>query len=119
VSSRSADQPNARIIDLHALALPSRYCTNCGARLEPGHRYCWSCGTQRWTPEPASPAPVRPAAAGPVSLGLLPWFYGAGAVFFLVWATQALAVFLSPVGRADLGTEMARQGVPAAMRARC
>ena len=46
----------------------------------------------------------------PVSLGLLPWFYAAGAVFFLVWATQALAYFLSPTGRAQLMSDIAKQG---------
>lgn len=49
-----------------------------------------------------------------VTLGLLPWFYAAGAVFFLIWATQALAVFLSPAGRAQLLSEIARQGYSAA-----
>lgn len=52
----------------------------------------------------------RPVA---ISLGPLPWLFAAGAIFFLVWATQALAIFLSPVGRGQLLTEMGRQGVPA------
>jgi hypothetical protein len=49
-----------------------------------------------------------------VTLGLLPWFYAAGAVFFLIWATQALAVFLSPTGRAQLLDDLSKQGYPAA-----
>jgi hypothetical protein len=112
------------------LAPESRYCIKCGSKLEAGHRFCWNCGSQRWTPEqepqsqPQSaerPSPDRPElrgrTAGPrASLGLLPWFYGAGAIFFLVWATQALAVFLSPVGRAQLAGELGRQGVPLSMR---
>jgi hypothetical protein len=32
-------------------------------------------------------------------------------VFFLVWATQALAYLLAPSGRLQLTTELARQGV--------
>src|SRR5204863_7256932 len=90
------------------------YCIACGARLDAGHRYCWSCGAARWTPEPEQPAgtgpgapggpraeerpppppgpaaftgrPAAPAAAARPSLGLLPWFYAAGAVLFLVEA---------------------------------
>lgn len=68
---------------------------------------------------PASPPPgpvrsgVATSAARPVDLGLLPWLYAAGAVFFLVWATQALALLLAPAGRGQLVTEMARQGIPA------
>jgi hypothetical protein len=112
----------------------SRYCVECGARLEPEHRFCWSCGTPRWiapeqpppTPEeapapdlrppPPPPPSVTPAGRGSAAaadLGLLPWLYAAGAVFFLVWTTQALAYFLAPAGRSQLSAELARQGVPA------
>src|SRR3981081_1126987 len=100
----------------------SGFCIMCGARLETGHRFCWSCGAPRWTPETAGedgtphaqadqrppPVPGTPAgragslARNPVSLGLLRWFCAAGAIFFLMWATQALAVFVSPAGRAQL-----------------
>jgi hypothetical protein len=66
---------------------------------------------------PHPPGPVRSglAARAPAAadLGLLPWLYAAGAVFFLVWATQALALLLAPSGRAQLLNEMGRQGVPA------
>ena len=109
----------------------SRYCIQCGVELEPAHRFCWNCGTPRWSPpadaapaaapappsRPAAPAPSsRPAArtGAPVSLGPLPWIYAGGAVFFLVWATQALALFVSSVGRSQLLAEMGRQGVPRA-----
>jgi hypothetical protein len=119
------------------------YCIQCGARLEAEHRFCWSCGAPRWTPEVTEPArppePDRapptpgtqvfggirpaPAPAAPQAaqtpfggLGLLPWFYAAGAVMFLVEATQALAYLLSPGGRAQLAIELTRQGVPAAMQ---
>jgi hypothetical protein len=119
------------------------YCVECGAELDAAHQFCWRCGAQRWSPpEPPSPAapgasgaggapsspppPVRPPpspgaparsglapAAAAADLGLLPWLYAAGAVFFLVWATQALALLLAPSGRAQLLNEMGRQGVPA------
>src|SRR5205823_13969300 len=114
------------------------YCVECGAELDAAHQFCWRCGARRWSPgEPASPGatgapsspppsvpppPPRPApatsrlaapAAGATDLGLLPWLYAAGAVFFLVWATQALALLLAPSGRAQLLTEMGHQGVPA------
>jgi hypothetical protein len=111
------------------------YCIHCGARLETVHRFCWSCGAARWTAEaePASAAPEperapptpgtsvfqsRPAAAAaPVtSLGLLPWFYAAGAVLFLVEATQVLAYLLSPGGRSQLAAELTRQGVAASVQ---
>jgi hypothetical protein len=113
------------------------YCVECGARLEPSHRFCPSCGTARWTPPegapepsatPPHPLPTSPPASSPAppsgaglsarrpatalpDLGLLPWLYAAGAVFFLVWATQALAYLLAPSGRLQLTTELARQGV--------
>jgi hypothetical protein len=51
-----------------------------------------------------------------VTLGLLPWFYAAGAIFFLMWATQALAVFVSPAGRAQLIDDIAKQGYTAAQQ---
>jgi hypothetical protein len=114
----------------------SGFCIMCGARLETGHRFCWSCGAPRWTPETAGengtplaqagqhppPVPGTPAihAASPprqpVTLGLLPWFYAAGAIFFLMWATQALAVFVSPAGRAQLIDDIAKQGYTAAQQ---
>lgn len=98
------------------------YCIACGARLEPAHRYCWSCGAPRWTQLP----PSLPGGGGPSGpdggrraadyLGLLPWFYAAGAIFFLIWATQALAVFLSPAGRASLAATMSAQGIAPSMQ---
>jgi hypothetical protein len=115
------------------------YCVNCGARLEASHRFCWNCGTARWTPPPAPahPAPAPPGAEGerpppgagtPVFTGrpaaaparrgpgLLPWFFAAGAVFFLIEATEGLASLVSPDGRAQLLAELARQGVSTSMR---
>lgn len=114
------------------------YCIHCGARLEAVHRFCWNCGAARWTPdsEPVRPAPEperapptpgtnvfaarppAPSAPAPVtSLGLLPWFYAAGAVLFLVEATQVLAYLLSPGGRGQLTAELSRQGVAQSMQA--
>jgi hypothetical protein len=114
------------------------YCVECGARLEPSHRFCPRCGAARWTPPEDAPGeppaiPPQPVSASPppgappppsgaalratqparavADLGLLPWLYAAGAVFFLVWATQALAFILAPSGRSQLTTELARQGV--------
>ncbi|HSR22416.1 MAG TPA: hypothetical protein VLW53_02615, partial [Candidatus Eisenbacteria bacterium] len=60
----------------------------------------------------------RPASPGaPVtSLGLLPWLYAAGAILFLVEATQGLAYLLSPGGRAQLAAELTRQGVAPAIQ---
>ncbi|HXM57458.1 MAG TPA: hypothetical protein VOB72_18820, partial [Candidatus Dormibacteraeota bacterium] len=111
------------------------YCIDCGAKLEAAHRFCWRCGAERWTPESggappepgrapptpgtpvfgAAPPPAPAPAVTPVaSLGLLPWLYAAGAILFLVEATQGLAYLLSPGGRAQLLAELARQGVTAA-----
>ena len=109
----------------------SRFCIQCGAELDPAHRFCWNCGAARWSPgapssesaqpaerpaEPARAAPARAAVPARVDLGLLPWLYAAGAVFFLVWGTQALALVLAPAGQSQLLAEMARQGIPADMR---
>ncbi len=127
------------------------YCILCGVRLEPIHRFCWSCGAERWSPdasgtaaeaaepeaeaaEPAEPAaeaerppPVPgtpvfvaapPAASkGPaVSLGLLPWLYAAGAVLFLVEATQQLALALSSDWRGEFLARLGQQGIRAPMQ---
>ena len=112
------------------------YCIHCGACLEAVHRFCWNCGAERWTPDPepvpAAPPeaehapptpgtsvfPPRPAStvAPATSLGLLPWFYAAGAVLFLVEATQVLAYLLSPGGRSQLTAELSRQGVAASVQ---
>lgn len=113
----------------------SGFCIGCGAGLEPGHRYCWRCGCARWQaaddeagPEasPSAPDVTRPPpvagtpafqevqqAARPPRLGLLPWFYGAGAVVFLVNLTQGLAYFLSPTQRSLMMTELGERGIPA------
>jgi hypothetical protein len=113
------------------------FCIHCGARLEAVHRFCWNCGAARWTPEgdASAPAPApQPERAPPTpgtsvfahppaasvapvtNLGLLPWFYAAGAVLFLVEATQVLAYLLSPGGRSQLTAELSRQGVAASMQ---
>lgn len=118
------------------------YCINCGARLETSHRFCWSCGAARWTQgaaerpdesraepdppptmqEPTPPNRVTSVLRGPrgsvqrPSLGLLPWLYAAGAIVFLIEATQGLAYLLSPGGRAQLIAELAREGVVASMQ---
>ena len=115
------------------------YCVYCGARLEACHRFCWNCGTARWIPppDPAPPEAAPPAAGGdrppPIAgtpvfgerppaapavrgPGLLPWFFAAGAVFFLIEATEGLASLVSPAGRAQLLTDLARGGVSASMR---
>ena len=113
----------------------------CGARLRVEDGFCSLCGTARWTPsEPVGsggpagpagqagppgpaephPAPVQPpvpeAAAVPVSLGLLPWAYACGAVLALIWATQSLAMFLNPAGRAQLLQQITNQNVPDSSR---
>ena len=118
------------------------HCISCGAKLDASHRFCWSCGAPRWAPEDAhppavaegepavSPAPAeRPpptpgtsvfrSRSAPVqrpNLGLLPWLYAAGAILLLIEATQGLASFLSPSGRAQLVAELSRAGVTTSMR---
>ena len=120
----------------------SWHCISCGAKLDASHRFCWNCGAPRWEPggaeetaqptmEPAGsqatphrppPAPGtsafhhRPASIQRPNLGLLPWFYAAGAVLLLIEATQALASFLSPGGRAQLLADLSRAGVAEPMR---
>ncbi|HZV50754.1 MAG TPA: zinc ribbon domain-containing protein [Candidatus Dormibacteraeota bacterium] len=111
---------------------PTSYCINCGARLEPDHRFCWSCGTPRWTPAApvgdggegaprppptpgTSPFQATPVPAPKVDLGLLPWCYAAGAIFFLLLLAQDLPYVLSPAGRSLLIAQMARSGLPPSM----
>ena len=90
------------------------YCIECGAQLETEHKFCWNCGAERWrgpaaeVPEPAESE--RPSLA-PASLGALPWFFAAGAIFFLIWVTQTAAVFAAPAGRAQLASNLAASGV--------
>lgn len=111
------------------------FCIMCGAQLESAHRFCWSCGAPRWAPEaddggrhaaadaptPSRPPPGpgtpanRPAAAQQnADLGLMPWFFAAGALFFLFYATQPLAELVAPAGRAQLMQNLAKQGISAA-----
>ena len=125
------------IIEVDVATEGTGFCIHCGARLEAVHRFCWNCGAARWMPEgdAAAPPPApelerapptpgmsvfpRPPAATvtPVTnLGLLPWFYAAGAVLFLVEATQGLAYLLSPGGRSQLTAELSRQGVAASVQ---
>lgn len=40
-------------------------CARCGAKLEPGQRYCTACGTAVTGPSLAPPTPPRPAPAAP------------------------------------------------------
>jgi hypothetical protein len=63
----------------------------------------------------AAPAPASARTEG-FSLGLLPWLYAAGAVVFLIEATQILAYLLSPGGRAQLLDDLTKQGVAPSMQ---
>ncbi len=91
------------------------YCIRCGASLQAEHRFCWRCGAERWEPEhPALPASPRRRAEA--DLGLLPWIYAGGAVFFLILLTQELAHFVSPAGRAQLLGEMSQEGIVSSAR---
>ena len=111
------------------------YCISCGAALGTEQRFCMNCGRQRWEPEreaaprkaerlrwepptaqPERRPPGSTAGAGgqahrAARIGLLPWFYAAGAVFLLVQATQLLAYYASSVGRAQQLAALASQGV--------
>jgi hypothetical protein len=42
------------------------YCIECGAQLEPSHRFCWRCGAPRWTPP--EPARSEETGSGPPEL---------------------------------------------------
>lgn len=100
----------------------------CGAQLGSGHRFCSHCGAPRWPaahllsavpppPGPGTPAiGARPTGSGRPGLGLLPWFYAAGAVYLLVLDTQLLAYYLSPVWREQQLQLLAHQGYPPPFR---
>lgn len=119
------------------------HCISCGVKLDASHRFCWGCGAPRWTPEDShQPPAVRADEAPPYTapagrppptpgtsvfqsrvvapqrpnLGLLPWLYAAGAILLLIEATQGLASFLSPTGRAQLLADMSRAGVTGSMQ---
>src|SRR5947209_6808926 len=98
------------------------YCIACGERLEPGHRFCWACGAERWRP----PAAQQPQAAGrpppsPGTPALIPsvpvpraptaeatpvpglaWLYGGGAVVWLLSLAQLGGFLAASKGRAQL-----------------
>jgi hypothetical protein len=72
-------------------------------------------GTPAYGAPPASPAPPV-SARTPIRLGLLPWFYAAGAILFLIEATEGLAYLVSPSGRQQLAAQLTSQGIPASMQ---
>ena len=110
------------------------YCIACGERLEPGHRFCWACGAERWRP----PAAQQPQAAGrpppsPGTPALIPsvpvpraptaeatpvpglaWLYGAGAVVWLLSLAQLGGFLAASKGRAQLLDQIVRGGYSAA-----
>ncbi|HEX6348917.1 MAG TPA: zinc ribbon domain-containing protein [Candidatus Dormibacteraeota bacterium] len=109
------------------------YCIACGERLEPGHRFCWSCGAERWIPPPANPVAARPppspgtppllpsrqpgAVAPPVQATPVPglaWLYGAGAVVWLISLAQLGGFLAASKGRAQLIDQLVKGGYSAA-----
>jgi hypothetical protein len=91
------------------------YCIECGSRLETGHRYCWNCGAERWTPAVEQPQPDtrRPAGSALATVGPLAWLYAGGAVLALIYATVSLAGLLGPHGRSQVLNDLLTQpGLP-------
>jgi hypothetical protein len=95
------------------------YCIECGSPLAPSHQTCWRCGAARWDPSVPTPSSssraesVQPATAA--VLGLLAPLYASGGVAFLVLATVALAMLVSPNGRSQLLTENANLAAPSTL----
>jgi hypothetical protein len=107
--------------------LGTGFCIRCGVRLDPGHRYCWSCGatryeapagdeaSQRPPPTPGvQPFALRERTQQPANLGWLHFFFAAGAVFWLIRLAQSAAVVAAPAGREQLAQQLSGSGVPAA-----
>jgi hypothetical protein len=119
------------------------YCIQCGSRLEQAHRYCWNCGTARYTQaagppgpgeqrpsqQPPQPRPVGPppitrqalAAAGerpkpPGHVTIIAVLSAAAAVMFLVVLVQFAALIINPHGRDSLNQILVQAGVTAAQR---
>lgn len=85
------------------------HCIGCGARLDPEHRFCWSCGAERWSPPaPAGGGGATPEAAVPVPG--LPWFYAAGAVLWLLLLAQTAGILAAAPVRRELLDQLARAG---------
>ena len=84
------------------------YCGRCGVRLEPEHRFCWSCGTARRT----APARQEPSAVDLRTLRWLAWLFGAGAIYWLVQVTVSLAYALAPNGLNAIAAQLKAQGAP-------
>ena len=107
------------------MSLPGTgFCIRCGARLDPGHRFCWSCGATRYeapsadeSPERPPPAPGTPAfalqqrAEKPANLAWLQFFFAAGAVFWLIRLAQSAALVAAPAGRQQLSQQLTSSGV--------
>ena len=100
------------------------HCINCGVQLSADHRYCPSCGAERWTapedkaasrpPPGAGSQSFHPAAPRPVvspRLRWLPYIFAAGAVFWLIQLVQFAAVVAAPVGRDQLRQALIDAGI--------
>ncbi|MBX2998640.1 MAG: zinc-ribbon domain-containing protein [Caldilineaceae bacterium] len=93
--------------------MPSKFCTQCGAKIETGQRFCPECGTAVETPvETTPPAQTRtnPAAASRRNRTLMALLLGIGAlavvlvVVVIYWATArppAIVGNFPPVHTAD------------------
>lgn len=101
------------------------FCIACGATLDARHRFCWNCGTARWTPS-VDPAAVRPppgpgtapfepaaqqAPGTTTGLTLLWIFFGAWAIYWLISLAVNGAQVAAPKGRAELFSNLVKAGM--------
>jgi hypothetical protein len=100
------------------------HCISCGTELQPEHRFCPSCGAERWIP-PETVAPIKaPPGAGSQpfeaararpaprpGLRWLPFVFAGGAVFWLVQLVQFAAVVAAPNGRDQLRQALVQAGL--------
>ena len=87
------------------------FCINCGERLAPEHRFCWSCGAERWRPPDAPPVPATPEPPAPATpVGGLTWIFAGGAVLWLISLAQTAGVLAASPTRAQLIDQLGKAG---------
>ena len=89
------------------------FCSRCGEKLEPHHRFCWKCGQARPAPAPPPAGEAADPGGDLRTVRWLVWLFAAGAIYWLVQLTVSLAYALAPNGSHSIAVQLAAQGAPA------